>query len=62
MAGADWRGFRFRVNRAACYVNDYGTVQIVLQIERNGVWLDFGKETPEAIHLQAYSLDTRGGR
>jgi hypothetical protein len=52
----NWKPLRFRVNREKCYINDYGKIQIVLDVERDGVWMEFGKAEPEEIHFYAYSL------
>jgi hypothetical protein len=52
----NWKPLRFRVNRPKSYINDYGKIQIVLDVERDGVWLEFGKAEPEEIHFYAFPL------
>jgi hypothetical protein len=53
----NWKSLRFRVNRPKSYINDYGKIQIVLDAERDGVWMEARfKAEPEEIHFYAYPL------
>lgn len=56
------KGRQFRIERSACHVDDYGQVQLQLNIlgmemlGNAGEWTRYGKATPEELHMHAFTL------
>lgn len=49
-------GDRFKISRTASYISDSLGLQLYVQVERDGQWVDFSKGTPVELRAQVVKL------
>lgn len=52
LRAADWAGLTFRIAPAPASFEDNGKVHLVVQVNRNGKWLDFIRTTEAELKAE----------